>query len=204
MRFVDSGKRMAALLCVIASFYSAGAYAHTEVGVAGGLISGFLHPIYGIDHLVAMVAVGLWGAQLGAPAIWLLPITFPAVMALGGLLGVAGVPLPAIELGISTSAILLGAMVALAFRPPLWIAATVVAAFSVWHGYAHGAELPQAVNPMAYGIGFVMSTGLLHLCGILIGVLVRWPMGALVVRASGGGIALVGVYFLSSYFGVLP
>jgi urease accessory protein len=179
------------------------AFAHAEVGVAGGLLSGFLHPIYGIDHLVAMVAVGLWGAQLGNPAIWLLPITFPVVMAGGALLGVAGVPLPGIELGISTSAIILGAMVALALRPPLWIAALVVATFAIFHGHAHGTELPAAANPLAYGIGFVVSTGLLHLSGILLGLLVRWPLGASMVRLSGGGIAALGVYFLGLNLGLI-
>jgi urease accessory protein len=177
--------------------------AHAEAGVAGGLVSGFLHPIFGVDHMVAMVAVGLWGAQLGKPAIWVLPITFPLVMAGGAVLGVAGVPLPAVETGVSASALVLGAMVALRVRPPLALASTLVAAFAVWHGYAHGAELPQAVNPLAYGIGFVISTGLLHLTGIVLGVLVRWPAGAGLVRACGAGIAATGVYFLALNLGVL-
>ena len=176
---------------------SANAMAHSETGVAGGLLSGFLHPIYGLDHLVAMVAVGLWGAQLGAPAIWILPITFPVVMALGGLLGVAGVPMPGIEVGIAGSALVLGAMVAFALRPPIAVAAVLVAAFAIWHGHAHGTELPAAANPLAYGVGFVVSTGLLHLCGILLGALMGWPRGVFVVRACGGAIALLGVYFLA-------
>jgi urease accessory protein len=179
------------------------AHAHSEVGVAGGLWSGFLHPIYGVDHLVAMVAVGLWGAQLGSPAIWILPITFPLVMAFGALLGVAGIPLPSIEIGISLSALLLGAMVALAVRPPLWVAALLVAVFAIWHGHAHGTELPDAVNPLAYGVGFVISTGLLHLCGILIGALIRWPTGAMVIRASGVCVAAVGIYYLGMATGGL-
>ncbi len=186
---------------VVLMLLSSAALAHSEAGVAGGLVSGFLHPIFGIDHLVAMVAVGLWGAQLGRPAIWVLPITFPLVMAVGALLGVAGFPLPLIEVGVSASAIVLGAVVMLALRPPLPVAAVIVAAFAIWHGFAHGVELPAAVNPLAYGIGFVIATGLLHLAGILLGVLVRWPAGALAVRASGGGIAAVGVYFLSANLG---
>lgn len=191
------------ITAMLTLFVVTNAHGHAEVGVAGGLVNGFLHPIYGLDHLVAMVAVGLWGAQLGNPAIWLLPITFPIVMAIGALLGVVGVPLPAIEVGISASAIILGAMVALALRPPLWIAALIVAAFAIWHGYAHGNELPDAVNPLAYGVGFVVATGLLHLCGIVLGVLVHWPVGASVVRISGGGIAALGLYFLSLNFGAI-
>jgi urease accessory protein len=180
------------------------AWGHAEVGVAGGLISGFLHPIFGIDHLVAMVAVGLWGAQLGSPAVWLLPITFPAVMALGAMLGVLGIPLPGVELGVSASALALGALVAFAVRLPLWLAGTLVAAFAIFHGHAHGTELPTAANPLAYGVGFVVSTGLLHLCGILIGVLVRWPVGAQAVRACGAVVACLGMFFLAGNLGLTP
>jgi len=172
------------------------ALAHTEVGVAGGLVSGFLHPILGPDHVVAMVAVGLWGAFLGMPAMWVLPVVFPLVMACGGVLGVLGVPLPGVELGIALSAVALGAMVAFAARPPLWIAAVLVGAFAIFHGHAHGTELPGAANPLAYGLGFVVATGLLHLTGIAFGLLVRWPLGMRAVRAGGGLIACAGLYFL--------
>jgi urease accessory protein len=190
-------------LLLVLSFLAGGAYAHVEVGTASGFVSGFLHPVFGPDHLIAMVAVGLWGAQLGRPAIWLLPITFPLVMAFGGLLGVVGVPLPGVEVGIAASALVLGLMVAFAVRPALWIAALIIAAFAIWHGHAHGAELPAAANPLAYGVGFVIATGLLHLCGILLGVLVRWPAGAWAVRASGGTIAAAGVYFLGATLGAI-
>ena len=173
------------------------AYAHEGAGVTGGFSSGFLHPILGWDHVVAMVAVGLWGAFLGAPAIWILPIVFPLVMALGGALGVAGLPVPAVELGIATSAVVLGLMVALAARPPIWVAAVIVGTFAIFHGHAHGTELPEAVSPLAYSVGFVVATGLLHLCGIVFGLLVRWPTGRMVVRAGGGAIALAGVTFLA-------
>ena len=172
------------------------AFAHTEAGVAGGFISGLLHPVLGFDHVVAMVAVGLWGAQLGSPALWVLPITFPLVMAVGGMLGVLGIPLPAVEVGIAASAVVLGLMVALALRPPLWAAGLLVAAFAVFHGHAHGTELPVAANPMTYAAGFVIATGCLHLCGILIGLLNRWPAGAKALRAGGATIVAVGVYFL--------
>jgi len=157
----------------------------------------FAHAEEGVDHLVAMVAVGLWGAQLAQPAIWLLPITFPVVMAAGALLGVAGFPLPAVEYGIAASALVLGAVVAFRLRPPLWVAALLVGAFAIFHGHAHGTEVPSAVNPLAYGVGFVTSTGLLHLAGILIGVLVRWPVGERVVRACGVAVAAVGALALA-------
>jgi urease accessory protein len=191
-----------ALAALLTLLLPAAAWAHAQEGIAGGLASGFLHPILGPDHLVAMVAVGLWGAQLGAPAIWLLPITFPTVMALGGLLGIAGVPLPFIEVGVAGSAVVLGALVALAVRAPLPVAALVVASFAIFHGHAHGTELPGAANPLAYGVGFVTATGLLHLAGILLGTLMRWPAGVTVVRASGGLVACVGTYFLAAATGL--
>jgi urease accessory protein len=181
---------------------AAPAAAHTEAGVAGGLQSGLLHPVLGLDHLVAMVAVGLWGAQLGTPAIWVLPITFPLVMSVGALLGVAGVAVPGVELGIAASALVLGSLVAAAHRPPLAVAALLVAVFAVLHGYAHGSELPAAANPLAYGVGFVVATGLLHLAGILLGVLVGRPGGARLVRACGAVVASFGVYFLAASIGV--
>ena len=119
------------------------AFAHEGAGLAGGFASGFMHPILGWDHVAAMVAVGLWGAFLGRPAIFVLPIVFPMVMAIGGALGVAGVPIPAVETGIAASAVVLGAMVAIAARPSIWVAAVIVGAFAVFHGHAHGTELPH-------------------------------------------------------------
>ena len=171
------------------------AFAHTGEGT-GGFLAGLAHPVLGPDHVVAMVAVGLWGAFLGVPAIWLLPIVFPLVMALGGVLGILGVPLPAVETGIASSAIVLGAMVALAARPPLWIAAVLVGTFAIFHGYAHGRELPDGANAAAFSAGFVIATGLLHLTGIAFGQLTRWPAGRLAVRGAGGVIALIGLAYL--------
>jgi urease accessory protein len=185
------------LIAVAAALLPAVALAHTGVGVVGGFQSGFIHPIFGFDHVVAMVAVGLWGAFLGQPAIWLLPVVFPVVMAFGGLAGVLGVPLPGVEVGIAASAVALGAMVALALRPPLWVAAVLVGAFAIFHGHAHGTELPEAANPLAYGVGFVIATGLLHLSGIVLGLLARWPAGLQAVRVGGAAIACVGLYFLA-------
>ncbi len=195
VRLRQSLQRGGALVALI---LAQGAAAHEQAGVAGGLVSGFLHPITGLDHLVAMVAVGLWGAQLGAPALWVLPVTFPLVMALGGVLGVLGVPLPMPELVIALSALVLGGAVALHLRAPFGVAALLVAVFAVFHGHAHGVELPKAANPLAYGIGFVLATGLLHGCGITLGLLTRWPQGDRLVRALGAAIALLGTDFLAT------
>jgi urease accessory protein len=172
------------------------ALAHSEQGVAIDFAGGFEHPITGLDHLIAMVAVGLWGAFLGPPAIWVLPIVFPLVMAFGGALGVAGVPLPGVETGIAISAIALGTMVALAAKPPIWVAAILVGAFAIFHGHAHGAELPIGADAVAYSMGFVIATGMLHLCGIAFGALSRWPAGQMAVRAAGVVIAVLGVGYL--------
>lgn len=183
----------------MATVLAAPVLAHTGEGGTGGFLAGFAHPLFGPDHVVAMVAVGLWGAFLGQPAIWLLPIVFPLVMAFGGVLGIAGVPIPAVETGIAASAIVLGAMVALAARPPLWTAAVLVGAFAIFHGYAHGRELPDGANAVAFATGFVIATGTLHLCGIAFGLLARWPAGRLAVRAAGGAIALTGAAYLGGF-----
>lgn len=187
--------RLALTACLL--LLAGPALAHTGTGAIGGFHSGFFHPLTGPDHIVAMVAVGLWGVFLGAPAIWLLPIIFPLVMACGGALGILGVPLPGIETGIALSALVLGLCVALALRPPLWIAAVIVGFFAIFHGYAHGAEMPEASSPVAYAIGFVVATGLLHLSGIVFGSLARWDAGRVAVRAAGGLIALAGAAFLT-------
>jgi urease accessory protein len=173
------------------------AYAHEGAGITGGFVAGFTHPLMGWDHVTAMVAVGLWGAFLGNPAIWILPVVFPLVMAFGGALGVMGIPIPSIETGIAVSAIVLGAMVAFAVRPPIWVAAVLVGVFAIFHGHAHGTELPGAANPLAFSAGFVISTGLLHLSGIAFGLLVYWPAGKIAVQTCGVLISLAGVGFLT-------
>ena len=191
--FITSAGLLAALFIGTTSV----AFAHAGAGVGGGFSQGFTHPLNGLDHIAAMVAVGLWGAFLGRPAIWLLPIVFPLVMVFGGAMGILGIPLPAVETGIAVSSIVLGLMVALAARPPLWIAAVLVGIFAVFHGYAHGAELPQAANPLAFSAGFVIATGLLHLSGIAVGLLVQWSAGNVAVRAGGAVISLIGIGFLA-------
>jgi len=171
------------------------ARAHPQSGAAGGFLSGFSHPISGWDHIVAMIAVGLWGAQLGAPAMWLLPVTFPMVMALGGMMGLLGIPLPGVEFGIAASAIVLGAMVLSEARPPLWIAASIVGVFAIFHGHAHGTELPAGQDGLLYSAGFVVATGCLHGVGIAIGLIHKWKWGRVALRAAGGFVALAGLYF---------
>ncbi|MGI4793679.1 MAG: HupE/UreJ family protein [Janthinobacterium lividum] len=184
------------LAAVAALTVSDPAWAHTEVSVPGGLLSGFMHPLSGLDHLVAMVSVGLWGAMLGAPAIWVLPIAFPLVMAFGAVLGVVGVPVPPPELMIALSAVVLGLAVAFAARAPLWIAAIIVSVFAIFHGYAHGQELPEISNALAYGVGFVVATGLLHACGISAGLLTKYRSGGYAVRLARVGVAVLGLVFL--------
>jgi urease accessory protein len=172
------------------------ALAHQETGQAAGFVSGLSHPVSGLDHVVAMIAVGLWGAVLGQPAIWVLPVAFPLVMAFGGLMGLLGFPLPGVEVGIALSAIVLGAMVLTESRPPLWLAALVVAVFAIFHGHAHGRELPEGHSALLYSLGFVIATGMLHAVGILLGAAHRWDVGRRLVRAAGGSVALTGIFFL--------
>ena len=189
------------LLSIAAVTVAQPAFAHGQVAVGGGLARGLLHPLTGMDHLIAMVAVGIWGAQLGAPAIWVLPITFPMVMALGGVLGVLQIPLPIPEVVIALSALVLGSAVAMRLRLPFAAAAVVVAVFAIFHGHAHGVELPSSADPLAYGVGFVVATGLLHLCGIMIGTLTRWPAGERLIQGLGAVIAALGCYFLAQSLG---
>jgi urease accessory protein len=190
-----SAQRLLAALAAIVVLNTP-AFAHTAPGQAQGFITGFLHPLSGPDHILAMVAVGIWGSQLGRPAIWVLPVAFPLVMSFGGALGVRGVPLPGVEIGVAASALVLGIMIALSARPPLWIAAVIVGAFAIFHGHAHGTELPKAASPLTYALGFVLATGLLHVCGILIGLINFWPSGARVLRVTGGFIAAIGAVLL--------
>lgn len=190
-------KKLTVFLTIVLSFLAFPALAHSGDGYGGGFIAGFTHPILGWDHVAAMVAVGLWGAFLGAPAIWILPVVFPLVMAVGAAAGIAGLPVPAVETGIALSAVVLGLMILLAVQPPLWIASVIVGAFAIFHGYAHGIELPATVNAFAYAVGFVVSTGLLHMIGIAFGLLVKWPVGRVAVRGAGGVISLAGLAFLT-------
>ena len=171
-------------------------FAHVRGGEAAGFLAGLRHPVSGLDHVVAMVSVGLWGAQLGAPAMWLLPVTFPMVMALGGMMGLLGVPLPGVEIGIAASALALGAAVATEARPKLAVAAVLVGVFAVFHGHAHGTELPAGQSGLLYSMSFVIATGCLHATGIAIGLIHRWGWGRKLLRIAGAGVAAAGVFFL--------
>ena len=184
------------LAAAVVATVSAPALAHVEAGQATGLLSGFLHPISGLDHVLAMVAVGLWGAILGTPAVWVLPIAFPLVMAMGALLGFLGVPLPGVEYGIAASAILLGAAVAFEARPPVAFAALLVGVFAIFHGYAHGSELPPGQSALLFSMGFVIATGALHAVGIGIGALKGRVWGGAVLRAAGSMVAAGGAVFM--------
>jgi urease accessory protein len=180
--------------------YAQAVQAHVHKGEAVSFLSGLKHPIFGLDHVVAMIAVGLWGAQLGAPAIWVLPVAFPMVMAFGGTLGLLGLPLPGMEIGIAASAILLGAAVMMELRPPIALAAALVGFFAIFHGYAHGSELPAGQSGLLYSIGFVMATGCLHAVGISIGLVHRWNWGQRSLRVAGAAIALAGIFFMWKVF----
>jgi urease accessory protein len=186
------------MVLVLAIAIPTPAIAHDESGVAGGFLTGFLHPLSGLDHALAMVAVGLWGAILGRPLIVVLPIVFPLMMAFGGALGIAQLPFPPVEIGIAISVVALGLMVMLAVRAPVIVTASIVAAFALFHGYAHGREAPSVADPIGYSAGFVLCTGLLHMVGIAFGTLEAFPAGARAVRASGAGIAISGLWFVGA------
>ncbi len=200
MLFSNLSRRIAAVLLSGLTLVTVPAVAHAHIlqGEAGGFLHGFEHPLSGADHMLAMFCVGLWGAQMGGRAVWSLPIAFPLIMVVGGMLGIAGVPLPAVESGIALSIIVLGASIALLWRPPEWLALAVIGVFAIFHGYAHGAELPNATDPADYAIGFVVATGLIHIVGIAVGLLFQRVRAGELSRALGGLIGLGGLYFLVS------
>lgn len=172
-------------------------FAHVPVAAqAGGFLSGLLHPVLGPDHLLAMVAVGLWGAILGRPLMLLLPLVFPMLMLSGAALALVGVSLPGAEYGIALSVLALGVAVASAWRPAAALALSLVAVFGAFHGYAHGTELPASADPVAYAAGFIIATGLLHGAGILLGLLWNRGGGRVLVRLGGAAIGAIGTWFL--------
>ena len=181
---------VAVLLAVLAALP---AFAHTGGAIGAGLASGLAHPFSGLDHLLAMIAVGLWAGQTGGRAVWLLPIAFPAAMALGAVAGASGTELPAVEIGLALSVLTLGTLVAFAARLPALGGAALAASFAVLHGHAHGAEVPMAADPLAYGAAFILATVLLHLIGIGLGLALRLPLAARLVRVGGAAIAVAGV-----------
>ncbi|MDH4386791.1 MAG: HupE/UreJ family protein [Caulobacter sp.] len=196
-RPLNGFSRPAAVVLGLLALIAAGpAAAHTGAALEGGFVAGFAHPLRGFDHLLAMVAVGIWGAFLGRPLILLLPMVFPTVMAVGGVGGMAGLPFPPVELGIALSVLVLGLAIAFAQRAPVWAACLMVGLFGLFHGFAHGQELPVAGDPLAYSLGFVLATGLLHLAGIALGLLSRYPPGRLALRGAGAAIAAAGGWFV--------
>ena len=172
------------------------AWAHVEGGQAAGFLTGLQHPWSGLDHVLAMIAVGLWGAQLGNPALWILPIAFPMMMSMGAMMGLMGMPVPGVEVGIALSAIVLGGMILAEVRPKLAVAISMVGVFAVFHGHAHGTELPAGQSGLLYSMGFVIATGCLHGLGIALGLVNGLPVGRLALRVAGSFIAGMGVFFL--------
>ena len=170
------------------------AYAHTGAGSTSSFISGITHPTGGLDHLLVMVAVGIWAAQMGHRSIWAVPLAFVSVMALGGVLGISGTAIPFAVQGIVISVLVLGVLIAAAVKLPLVASAVIVGLFAVFHGHAHGAEMPDTVSGMAYGIGFILSTALLHMGGIGFGLLMQKIYRPQLVRLAGASIAAFGGY----------
>jgi urease accessory protein len=173
------------------------ALAHTGHGDAVGFVSGFGHPIGGLDHVLAMVMVGLFAYQLGGRAIWAVPATFVLVMALGGALGSSGVEIPFVETGIALSIVVLGAVVAFDLKAPVAAAMGLVGLFAVFHGYAHGAEMPETAGGLAYAAGFMLATAALHAVGVGFGFLIGGLRGGLIARMAGGLSAAAGVAILA-------
>jgi len=169
------------------------ALAHTGLEHAVSFASGFKHPWSGLDHMLAMVAVGLWAGLSGGRALWAWPVAFVGVMLAGGALGIAGVSVPMVESGILASAIVLGLLVLAAVRLPVAIGAVLVAAFALLHGHAHGAELPAHAAAATYAAGFALATALLHGLGLGVATLCRGDTGRLIVRGAGAVVAVAGV-----------
>ncbi|HEX3538237.1 MAG TPA: HupE/UreJ family protein [Stellaceae bacterium] len=177
------------------------AQAHTGVGDTGGFVHGFAHPISGIDHVLAMVAVGLLAAQLGGRALWMVPASFVSMMVVGGVLGVIGIGLPFVEIGIGLSVVVLGLAIAVGLHLPTVAAMALVGFFAVFHGHAHGAEMPETASGFAYGVGFILATAALHAAGIGLGLGIGRISGVSrgALQAAGGTMALAGVAILVGY-----
>ncbi len=174
------------------------AYAHAGAGEASGFLHGFTHPAGGLDHVCAMLAVGLWAAQMGGRSVWAVPLTFVGVMALGGALPMLGISLPLVEQGIVLSVLLLGVLIAASIRLPLWLSGSMVGLFALWHGHAHGAEMPELVSGVGYALGFMLATASLHVAGIVFGLGMQRLSRERLTQAAGAGIALCGMYLAAT------
>jgi urease accessory protein len=175
------------------------AFAHNDVShMAMSIGSGFAHPFSGIDHLLAMLAVGLWAGQSQRPAHWIAPATFLIVMTIGAALGTLGIHLPGIEAGIASTVAVLGLLVVFAVRLPLWSSSVLVSTFALVHGYAHGLELPRESSVVMYCLGFIAATMLLNVVGISIGMATQGRPVEKLVKLTGAGVAATGVYLLAN------
>jgi len=186
---------MAVLLVPLMASAHPGFPGHTH-----GFANGFAHPLSGLDHLLAMTAVGIWAVQRGGRALWMVPLAFVSVMTFGGMLGMAGFgQIPLIEQAIAASVLVMGIFIATAARLPLSASVFIIGLFALFHGYAHGAEMPATASGLLYGVGFVLATTMLHLFGMGIGLAARGMNSAKAVRYGGWAIAACGVYlFLSA------
>lgn len=184
--------RRTALLAALLAMAATPALAHTGAGTTHGFADGFTHPLFGADHVLAMVAVGLWAALLGGRALWIVPTSFVAAMALGGALGLYGVAVPFVEAGILASIVALGLLVAFNVQLNVAIAAPIVALFAIFHGHAHGAEMPEGASGLAYAAGFVIATALLHAAGIAAGLGLGRLVQSRAIRAAGAAVAAAG------------
>ena len=181
---------------VLAISIPAIAQAHVGHAETVGFLHGLQHPIGGLDHILAMLAVGIWAAQLGGHAVWAVPLAFVSAMALGGVLGITAVPVPFVEQGIIASDLILGALVLLATRLPLAASINIVGLLAIFHGYAHGAEMPKEASALEYAAGFMVATAALHLSGVAIAMLIKKSFKDQLVRIAGGGIIIGGIYVL--------
>lgn len=163
-------------------------------GHVHGFANGLTHPLTGLDHICAMIAVGLWAAQRGGRALWLVPLTFVSVMAVGGMLGMASIQLPMVEAGIIASVLILGVLIAAAVRLPLMASTLIVGTFALFHGFAHGAEMPETASGLNYALGFITATTELHLCGIGLGIFAKRFTSENLIRHAGGAITACGLY----------
>jgi urease accessory protein len=177
------------------------ALAHTGIGAAGGFAHGFWHPIGGLDHVLAMVAVGAFAVRLGGRALWLVPAAFVAMMAAGGFAGMERIQLPFVEIGIAVSVVVLGLSVAFQWKLPVAAASALVGLFATFHGHAHGSEMPVDASGLTYAVGFMLATASLHVAGIGVGLAVGriGDRSRLALQASGGAMALAGVALLGGY-----
>lgn len=190
------------IVALVLSLVPSVVYAHDGGNVPfGGFLAGLVHPVLGYDHLLAMLSVGILSAQIGGRAIWTVPSTFVSVMAIGGVIGLSNIGLNITELGIAISLVFLGTVIAAERTLPVRTAMIGVGFFAIFHGYAHGTEIPTTAQPILYGFGFLTGTALIHIAGVVIGDIAKhYESGKIILRIGGGLIALTGILFI---FGIL-